>query len=149
VPILAHFKEITNHGQKYSFSLTFFTVLGKWLIELHIAKEINGNGTLPLLLTQQTIKNEQANEPKITQIGNFVVQPGVPFELRIDVPSEFKKEGEGAEQAEMEYYQGELNYDDADENGAVLAFALDRKYFPFWQIQAIHVCLIVFRWIRI
>jgi hypothetical protein len=46
-----------------------------------------------MMLTQEMVQNQRAM-PNTTQIGDFGVKPGVPFELRIDVPSSFWKEDE-------------------------------------------------------
>jgi hypothetical protein len=124
---------------------SFFTVLGEWLFGLHFVAEDNGNGTLPMMKTQEMVKTsswiggtEWVQGTKTTQIGNFVVNPGVPFELHIDVPSGFVKKNERAEQVEMEHYRAEMRYAEAKLFG-VLQFGLNRKYFPLWQIQAINV----------
>jgi hypothetical protein len=137
---------MTKYGLKYSLLLILFTVLGKWLMGLHFIPK--DNGTLPMMRTQQiditksgvftTTVDFARGEPKTEQIGNFVVQPGVPFELHIDVPSGFVKKSERAEQVEMEHYRAEMRYAEAKLFG-VLQFGLNRKYFPLWQIQAINV----------
>jgi hypothetical protein len=77
-------------------------------------------------------------KPNTFKINAFDVQSGVPFELRIDVPSEFEKEGEGVDEVKREKYRAQMNY---DAGTFILEFGLDRKYFPFWKIQAINVCL--------
>jgi hypothetical protein len=107
-------------------------------------------GSVTMMRTQQIIKiiegvfvktiKFERGKPKTDEINDFFVKPGVPFELRIDLPPAFVKEGAGEEEVEMEYYRAEMDYDDADH--FVYEFALDRKYFPFWQIQAIYVCLL-------
>jgi hypothetical protein len=115
---------------------------------LHFTANNNGNGTLPMLKNQEITMTESGifggtieweEGTKTTQIGDFVVNPGVQFELHIDV-SAFVKEGEGEKQVEMEHYRAELLYDGGVQHDE-LKFGLNRKYFPLWQIQTIHVCL--------